>query len=88
MSVEETRSRHVNKDLCFICYEKFLVQVYMIHGKKNIIKRLVVLLVTTTSFNNFTYFEFSKLLELTGRNENAFLSKQIKVTSGKLNHYF
>lgn len=57
-------------------------------GKKNIIKRLVVLLVTTTSFNNFTYFEFSKLLELTGQNENAFLSEQIKVTFEKLNHYF
>lgn len=34
MSVEETRSRHVNKDLCFICYEKSLVQVYTIYGKK------------------------------------------------------
>lgn len=34
MSVEETVRRHVNKDLCFICSEKFLVQVYMIHGEK------------------------------------------------------
>lgn len=51
----------------------------MIHGeKKNIIRRLEVLLVTTTNFSNFTYFDFSKLLELTGQNENAFLSKQIK----------
>lgn len=51
----------------------------MIHGeKKNIIRRLEVLLVTTTNFSNFTYFDFSKLLELTGWNENAFLLKQIK----------
>lgn len=51
----------------------------MIHEeKKNTVRRLEVLLVTTTSFSNFTYFEFSKLLELTGPNENAFLSKQIK----------
>lgn len=79
LSVEETSIQHINKGLCFNCSEKFLVQAYMIHGeKKNIIRRLEVLLVTTTSFSNFTYFEFSKLLELTGQNENAFLSKQIK----------
>lgn len=85
VSEEEARSRHVKKDLCFICTEKNIAQVSIIHGEKNTIKRLVVLLVTTSSFNNFTYFEFSKLLEVTGQNENAFLSKQIKVTSGKLN---
>lgn len=68
--------------------KNFLCKSTWFMGKKNIIKRLVVLLVTTTSFNNFTYFEFSKLLELTGQNENAFLSEQIKVTFEKLNHYF
>lgn len=60
MFVEETRSRHVNKDLCFIM-KKSLVQVYMFHGKKyNVTKRLMVLLDTTASFSHFTYFEFSK----------------------------
>lgn len=42
-SVEEGRSRHGEKDLWFMCSEKFLVQVYVIAGEKNIIKRLVVL---------------------------------------------
>lgn len=71
----------------FYLLENFFVQVYMIHGKKKLL-RLAVLLVTTTSFRNFTHFEISKLLELTGQNENAFLSKQMKVTFGNLNHYF
>lgn len=61
----------------------------MFHGKKyNVTKRLMVLLDTTVSFSNFTYFEFSKWLELTGQNKNAFFSKQIKVTFGNLSPCF